>query len=237
MKNHGDLYSFVQGQEKHGDSVQSPATSSAQKLTGSERALLAQLELAKQRESQAREELQQVRAAGARVKSSFEARLEDAGNRSSIQLVIHGAEQDHLQRIIADLESRSMKAKATFEQQQEECSASNTKLLLQVAELEVTKGNLQIEFSRLKNEVASHCRTIANKETFGRDKARRLDTALGVLAQERSTIKSLQESSSMRIGRLITSSLKSPSTAFALLWRLPSLVYQETKKNTGETVR
>ena len=235
MKNHIDFDSVDQGQSIPGRSGQSAAEDSATRRTGAERALLAQLELSKQREAKARRELGQVRADGAMVKDSFESFRDDVEKRYSIQLEIHGAEQDHLRRIITDLETRSLEAKAAFEHRQEEYSTLNTSLLLKVAELEATEGKLELEVARLKNEIASYSRTMVKKEAYGRDKARRLDTALGVIAQERSKITNLQESSSMRIGRLITSSLKTPSAAFALIWRLPRMIYLETRKNIGET--
>ena len=80
-------------------------------------------------------------------------------------------------------------------------------------------------------------RTLLKKEAFGRDKARRLDNALRVSAQERSRVKSLEESSSLRIGRLITSSLKNPWAVIALAWRLPKLIFVESRNNTGGTSR
>ncbi|WP_427007071.1 hypothetical protein [Pseudarthrobacter sp. H2] len=237
MKNDIELDSADQELNEHGDGDQTLSDVSAPRLTGVELALMAQLELSKQRETKARKELQQVRADNARVRNSFEGLLDDAEKRSRIQVGIQVAEQDHLHRIITDLEASSLKAKTAFGLEQKEYSALNTRLLLQVAELEATEGNLKAEVLRLKNEIASYSRTMVNKETFGRDKARRLDTALGILTQERSKIRSLQESSSMRIGRLITSSLKNPWAAVALLWRLPRMIVVETKKNIGGTAK
>jgi len=235
MKNHIDFGSVDQGSNNLGHCGQSSAEDSAPRPAGAEQALLAQLELSKRRETKAREELEHVRADNARVKDAFENFREDAEKRLSIQLQIHSAEQDHLQRTISAIEASSLKAKASFEQQQDEYSILSTRLLLKVAELEETERNLEADVFRLKKEIASCSRTMVKKETFGRDKARRLDTALAVLAQERSKITNLQESSSMRIGRLITSSLKNPSSAFALIWRLPRMILLETKKKTGET--
>lgn len=235
MKNHIDFDSVDQGQSILGHRGQSAAEDAAPRQTGVERALLAQLELSNQREAKTRRELEQVRADGVRVKDSFENFRDDVEKRSSIRLEIHGAEQDHLRRIITEHETRFLEAKAAFERQQEEYSALNTSLLLKVAELETTEGKLDVEVTRLKNEIAAYSRTMVKREAYGRDKARRLDSALAVIAQERSKITNLQESSSMRIGRLITSSLRNPSAAFALIWRLPRMIYLETRKNIGET--
>lgn len=235
MTNDIDLDSVNQGLNEQRDDGQTPLDAAPPRLAGAELALKVQLELSQQREVKARKELEQVRADSARAKSSFEGLLDDADKRSRIQLEIHAAEQDHLQRTITDLEAGSIEAKTTFELQQEEYSALNTMLMLKVAELEAAEGNLQAEVRRLKNEIASYSRTLIKKEAFGRDKARRLNTALEILAQERSKIQSLQESSSMRIGRLITSSLKNPWATLALIWRLPRTIITEAKKNTGET--
>lgn len=234
MKNHLDSDSVAAEPNSVEHCGRSSVVDSAPRPVGTERALLAQLELSKLREMKARKELQYVRADNVRIKDTFEAFRDDEEKRSNIQLAIHGAEQDHLQRIILDLETISLTAKATSDRQQEEYSTLNTRLLLKVAELEAAEGRLEVEILRLKNETASYSRTLVRKESFGRDKARRLDTALAVLANERSKISNLQQSSSMRIGRLITSSLKHPLSAFALMWRLPRMIYQETQTISGE---
>jgi hypothetical protein len=233
MKNHINFDSVGQGPNILGHD--GTAAGSTPHPVGAEQALLAQLELFKHRETNARTELARVRADAARVRASFEGFRDDVAKRASIQLEIHGAEQDHLRRIISDLETSSLKAETIHEQQLEESSALNTRMLLRVADLEASEEKLEAQIVRMKSEIASYSKTMVKKETFGRDKARRLDTALTILAQERSKITSLQESSSMRIGRLITSSLKKPRSAFALIWRLPRMIYLETKKNTGET--
>ncbi|MDJ0351341.1 hypothetical protein [Pseudarthrobacter sp. PH31-O2] len=235
MKNHIDFDSVDQGKNIPGHGGPSAAEDSAPRPRGAERALLAQLELSKRRELKTRKELERVRSDTARVKDTFDGFRDDVEKRSRIRREIHGAERDHLQRMVADLETRSLEVKAAFEHRQEEYSSLNSSLLLRIAELEAAEGKLEGDVMRLKNEVASYSRTMVKKEAYGRDKARRLDTALDVIAQERSKITNLQESSSMRIGRLITSSLKNPSAAFALIWRLPRMIYLETKKNIGET--
>lgn len=234
MTNDIDLDSLHQGSREQGDGGRFPSDISPPVLSGAELALLTQLAHSKQREAKTLKELQHVRADSARVKESYEALIDDVEKRLRIQVEIQGAEQDQLKRIVVDLEASSVMAKASFELQREEYSAIHTRLLLQVADLEATEGNLKAEYLRLKNEMASYSRTMVKKESYGRDKARRLNTALEVLAQERSKITSLQESSSMKIGRLITYSLKNPAMAFALIWRLPRLIYLETRKTTGE---
>jgi hypothetical protein len=235
MKNDIDLDSLHQGLREHRDGSQTSPDITAPELSGTELALVTQLELSRHREAKARTELQQVRADSARVTEYFEVLLDDVEKRLRIQVEIKTAEQDHLERIVADLEASSIKAKSSLELQREEYSAHHRRLLLQIAELEATEGILRSEQLVLKNEIDSYSRTLIKKESYGRDKARRLDTALNVLAQERSKIRSLQESSSMKIGRLITRSLKNPASAFALIWRLPRLIYLETKMTTWET--
>lgn len=237
MQNDNDLDSVDQEQNQHRDGDQTIVDVSTSRLTGAERALIARLELSKQRESKAREELRRVRADSERSKKSFEALLDDAEKRSLIKLEIQRAEQDHLQLIITVLEDASRKAKAASELERDEYADLSTRLSLRIAELETTAGILESEVLRLKNQLVSHSRTLTKKETFGRDKARRLDAALEVLGQERTKIKSLEESSSMKIGRLITSSLKSPWDALSLLWRLPKMIFVETKLNGEGTAR
>lgn len=204
---------------------------------GARLGLLAELEFSRQRELSARQEMQQVRDDSARAKKTYEGLLNDARQRSLIEIEIERAEKDHLKRSIADLETAARKAQEAFKLGQEELSAVNTELLLKLSDLETARGNLEATVLSLQKEVVSVNRTLLKKEAFGRDKARRLDNALSVLAQERSRLQRLEDSSALRIGRLITTSLRNPGAAIALVWRLPQMIFLESKNNTGGTSR
>lgn len=199
--------------------------------------LLAELEFSRRRELSARHELQQARDDTARARKTYEGILDDAKQRSLIQIEIERAENDHLKRSIADLEAAARKAQEAFTLGQAELSAVNTELILKLSELEAVQGTLEATVQSLEKEASSANRTMLKKEAFGRDKARRLDSAMKVLAQERSRLQSLENSSALRIGRLITTSLRNPGAAIALFWRLPKLIFVESRNNTGGTLR
>jgi hypothetical protein len=234
MKNDVELDSMDQDPDQRTDHDRSSAVCE-QGHTGAQRALLGQLELFKQREVRTRQELQRVRDDSTRAAKVHRALLDDAEKRSIIQLEIQLAEQDHLQRTIRNLEEAAGKAQQSAERREEEYSSLNTALLIKVSDLEATRVRLEATVLRLEKDLASCRRTMARKESYGRDKARRLDNALKVLAQERTTRKSLQESSSMKIGRLVTSALKHPWAAVALVWRLPKMIFAEARNNNGGT--
>jgi hypothetical protein len=232
MKNDVELDSVDQDPDQRTDYDRSSAVCEPGGV-GAQRALLAQLELFKQREVRARQELQRVRDDSTRAAKVHQVLLDDAEKRSLIQLEVQLAEQDHLQRTIKNLEEAAGQAQETAERREEEYSSLNTALLLEVSDLEATRTRLEAKVLGLESDLLSCRRTMARKESYGRDKARRLDNALKALAQERLARKSLQESSSMGIGRLITTSLRNPWAAVALVWRLPKMVFAEARNNNG----
>lgn len=200
------------------------------------------------REKNAREELRKVRDHQLYMKRSHALLIEDLEKRGLLEREIDGAERDRLQRNIAELEaavlksdaalqcqltkfsefeSATLKARADVDRELTNLSALNSNLLSQIANLNAAESGLKAETSDLQRKLATCRGTLTKREAYGRDKARRLDTAMQLLSQERSHVRSLQSSSSMKIGRLITRSLRRPWSAVALMWRLPKMIVVE----------
>lgn len=138
---------------------------------------------------------------------SYELHIDDLRKRAVIQQEIHAAEIDRLES-----------ERNEFKERAESLELANRAL---IHEVEASKYALAASQKRLQK-----------KEAYGRDKQRRLDNAMKVLAEERSINCRLRESSSMKIGRLMTTSLSNPWTALALLWRVPQMLLTENSKRT-----
>lgn len=225
-----------------------PIRSTGQESNALIAAYASRLANAELREKNAREELRKVRDHQFYSKRSQALLIDDLEKRSLVEREINGAERDRLQRRVAELEaavldsdaelqgelrkfsefeSATLKARSDLEGELTILSELNRNLLSQIAGLNAAESGLKAETSELQKKLATCRGTLAKREAYGRDKARRLDTAMQRLNQERSRVRSLQSSSSMKIGRLITRSLRRPGSAAALIWRLPKMIVVE----------
>lgn len=166
------------------------------------------------------------------ARTAFDAQAEEHAAREAETLNAAARLKSQLAES-AERESKILDTATDLESQVAELSQANTRLVDRIAALDVTQKTMSTEMLELRRELAAGSRLLAKREAYGHDKARRLETALQVLREERSKMRSLQESSSLAIGRLVTKSCRNPWSALALIWRLPKGIAVEYKKHAG----
>jgi chromosome segregation ATPase len=162
--------------------------------------------------------------------ASYELHLDDLRKRVRVATEIHRAELDLLEYERNEIRAKAAADTARLESNISKLSAENRALRDRADALELSKMTLTNEVQTLKRALDSSQAHLKRKDAYGRDKARRLDNAMKVLDSERSINRHLQASISMKLGRLITTSLRNPWTAFALLWRIPQVISTENSK-------